>query len=389
MDIEPNYLASFPSELWPCHPHPLEDELFSSWLLRLASHNHMKAHTAASLLFGKRVSLWNRDTDLVVKGEVLNQICLTTGTSFKRAYETTLQAYEGQIYEHHNGQGLNRWILSAGVYHRLKRRYGLMYCPLCLRDDKADAYYRRKWRLVFHVYCEKHNVFLLDACPKCDSPVMPFREELGQRSKQDIGSLSRCSNCGFDLCCAEPISGEVFDAELVQQLCRIQNFNGVDVCLPELPEIPFSVLFFDGLHLLLRVLNEKRRGSRLYDWVSTNVLGLQPDTSSFAALHWLRVSRRTRIMLIASWLLQDWPTRFVSTASMLGVSRSYILWGEPAPFWFYKVLDGELNFELYSPSRDEVVSASKYLTARGLVVNKRAIAKLLNVSGCKAIDDFS
>ena len=49
--------------LLPAHPHPLADELLTSWFARLAYGQGLKVQTLNRLLFGSDRQLWNRDID--------------------------------------------------------------------------------------------------------------------------------------------------------------------------------------------------------------------------------------------------------------------------------------------------------------------------------------
>lgn len=58
------------------------------------------------------------------------------------------------------------------------------FCPVCLKESR---YWRVDWELKWMAVCVKHNVELVETCPKCFRPV-PWNAQI----------LSEC-RCGFDL----------------------------------------------------------------------------------------------------------------------------------------------------------------------------------------------
>lgn len=50
-------------KIWPAHPHPLPDELLTSWMVRLAEANGIRLQALSWMLFGNAHSPWNRDAD--------------------------------------------------------------------------------------------------------------------------------------------------------------------------------------------------------------------------------------------------------------------------------------------------------------------------------------
>src|SRR6185369_2217960 len=176
---------------WPSHPKPQEDELLSSWLVRLARSNGLRLHTFCDIAWPHK-AIWNRDIDKSADDQILTLIAAKTATPIKRAFQTTLQAYESWLYEKHNPAGNTKWIMPVGIYHRIRRRYGMQCCTRCLADD-TEPYFRRPWRIAFVTACEIHKCMLIDKCPSCDSPIIYHRCSL------DLESISLCSGCGLDL----------------------------------------------------------------------------------------------------------------------------------------------------------------------------------------------
>lgn len=83
------------------------------------------------------------------------------------------------------------WVLAQGSRNR-RRFGGLQYCPRCL-DEDPQPYFRRRWRLAWHVGCERHGCLLADHCGGCRGPVEPHR------CRAVDAVQTRCPSCSLDL----------------------------------------------------------------------------------------------------------------------------------------------------------------------------------------------
>lgn len=128
--------------LWPIRYKPFPDELLSSWLMRIAHGHGLKAQTFCNLIFGTRYQVWNRDVDRLAPPWLIDALVQGTGVSTQTALETTLHAYEGQLYRNFRSAGALQWIQTLHMYHRKRMGYGIQFCPACLRECE-QIYYRR------------------------------------------------------------------------------------------------------------------------------------------------------------------------------------------------------------------------------------------------------
>jgi hypothetical protein len=185
--------------LWPAHPKPLEDELLSSWWVRLARANHERLHSFTRLCLPGS-SVWNRDIDRSVSRTALRVLARKTGTRLDWVEATTLRAFEGRLFARFNKKTNTRWVLPLGVYHRTHRGFGLQFCPECLRSDRVP-YFRRAWRLAFVTVCPHHWSVLRDRCPHCGAAVAFHRLEFGgRRGELPEHAITTCQRCGLDIC---------------------------------------------------------------------------------------------------------------------------------------------------------------------------------------------
>lgn len=288
--------------MWPIHLKPQPDELLSSWIVRLSHAHGYKTQTMCSILFGRNSAIWNRDIDRLAPQEVAEVLIRVTGVTVDQFEGTTLRGYEGILFEQHNPNGMNRWIVPLGIFHRSRKRPGLMFCPLCLREDAAP-YFRRRWRLALSVVCTKHECNLHDVCPKCASPVEPHRVDMQSRTCLTHTGLSvNCWKCGFDF--RDGADASVPDKSLV----RIQQLldGTVDRGYVDWAgnSSMHSLVFFEGLRALIVGVSSRQTQDRLtgplklVDWPRTG-------------LEMASLPMRYRLFQLLATVLEDWPKNFI------------------------------------------------------------------------------
>ncbi|HBP6379998.1 MULTISPECIES: TniQ family protein [Pseudomonas aeruginosa group] len=164
----------------------LQDELLSSWLVRLAMVQGCDPLVLTSFFWPHR-RVWTTDLDRGTIGPP----AACAGLSASDFSELTLGWIASRV-AHHNGRSdaVWPWILAAGCRNR-RRHGGLQFCPACLAAD-ARPYYRRRWRLAWHTSCLKHNCSLMDSCGLCGVVPEPHRLTLASPH------IALCANCGAD-----------------------------------------------------------------------------------------------------------------------------------------------------------------------------------------------
>jgi hypothetical protein len=379
----------FSAVLWPAHLKPKDDELLSSWLVRLASAHGMKLHTFCSITWpGKQI--WNRDIDKSADAEVAQSLFEKTGTSLKRVCATMLSSYENILYERHNHFGPTSWIMPIGIYHRRRRQFGLQFCPRCLAEDK-EPYYRRRWRLAFIIVCERHRILLHDRCPKCEEPINFHRDEMGNYRKFVADSLTLCYACRFDL---QTIKSNIVvsaTAEEARFTCiLLKTINAGFIQISE-GVATYSHLFFVGLRQLMKILAMRdKRIVKLRKAISEiyRVEIYTPPVLGSIDIQELGIEKRRQLLGLARCLLQEWPYRFIEFSQKFKVWSS--LWlrhlespqrphSLPAPFWFWSIVHEHLYRAKYCPSEEEINAAIRYLKVKRKIVNNSALARLLGV----------
>lgn len=135
---------------------------------------------------------WTRDLDRGLSEDRLDALVSKSGLCSTRLEEATLRPVMRAIAPHFvESRTIWPWVMAQGSRNR-RRFGGLQYCPQCIAEDR-HPYFRRRWRLAWHIGCEHHRCLLADHCGHCRAPVEPHR----CRARDEVQTL--CPNCRSDL----------------------------------------------------------------------------------------------------------------------------------------------------------------------------------------------
>lgn len=272
----------------------------------------MKVHTFCHFVWpGKQI--WTRDIDLCADEELLARLSEGTGTPLPDALSTILQSFEGTVFERCFPKGRTRLISPVGVFHRKRRGYGLLYCPICLASDD-EPFFRRHWRLALISSCPRHGRVLVDRCPECDVPIAPHK-----------GDFMRCHICALDYMSIPADLGE--SVALQTELKLIEGaYSGLTFLAPY--EAVYPVAFFDIWRQLMKVLAFGKRSSPLRDAIANRWGG---DPSPPVRLHGrhdietLSPLERHRLNGLVARVCVGWPYRLVSVCQETGNWSSHVM----------------------------------------------------------------
>lgn len=234
--------AAFPIKI-----RPYDDELLSSWLIRLALEHRTMPTTFTNLYLPEtKNKLWASDLDLQADTPFLDVLSYKSALPMDVLRGMALRSYETTLFEQlHSRNGGTPFILPLRMRGRYPTAKGLRFCPYCLREDE-QPYFRKKWRLSFSTACLVHKRFLVDACGRCGAPVSCYKRCRG-------GQLTLCNRCGYDLrrcSSSRKLPGREEGLEAIRWLYEVVD-NGY-VMLGEVPVYGF--LFFRVLHHLWKVV---------------------------------------------------------------------------------------------------------------------------------------
>lgn len=337
-------------------PKPIQGELLSSFMARLAHQHGVSAYRFFSYWLPS-VPVWNRDLDRSISNHSLDLIAEFTQLDRLQLEIMTLRDCERQLSGFENApwvcrQGIAPWINAVGVYHRTRRRFGLQYCPECLVSE--DAAFIKPWRLAFVTMCPIHGHLLLDCCTKCGGPVVPHRNNV---------SPLRCQNCHTWLSSCRvdfSVTGRMSDALLnIQQ--KYQNVSShFHVGSEEIahPEV------LRGLHLLMPAL----RAHRFRFKSRCKELLAEAGTSP---IEMARVWGRAEVLLFLERLLANWPESFRALALQTGMTQQTFNPKITIPHWL-SVEVKKLPLETAKRLRRKNTEGASWRSARAAMLVKLA-----------------
>lgn len=294
-------MRGFTSPLWPIRYKPLPDELLSCWLVRLAHGHGLKVQTFCNLIFGNRHQVWNRDIDRLAPAWLLSELSYRTGTPPEIVWNTTLRAYEGLLYRKLRLSGTLQWILPLKMYHRKHEGHGLQFCPACLAEDTIP-YFRKRWRVAFNTVCTRHGTMLLDRCPACASAIAVHRLDMGRPDTLEIGPVSLCHECEFDLRMSpqiEPISYDDGSSRLLLDANSMLEDRKPLCCDWDLDR-------YAVMHQLCRIMTERSKHVRLRQFILKQIIMKDiPLSEGHISFEMRSIVERHHLIQLVAWLFAD------------------------------------------------------------------------------------
>lgn len=365
----------------PVQVQPLPDEVFLSWFVRLAHAHGEGIQTLAHQLWGRK-RMVGAGAVFRVEGDYLAPVCEATGLTFATVNGLTIESFVGFLWNEVQSKGARRWVLPTVDRHRRSLRYGQQICPGCLRDDPI-AYYRKSWRLAFHVICPAHRTSLMDRCPRCGSPVLLERLDIGMFVPTEQAVAYRCWSCGLDLRDAtlNPDAEDgLVDYQLLLLDCLRRGWINID------GRVVYSTQFFDGLWMLWSLLDglPLSSGLRSGNQNRSTTDGGEDCTGRTSIIH-RGTARRRDLLMFSGAHLQDWPNRFLSDMSRARISGGKLFrlhnqrGGQAVPFWLWEPVHLHLDGTMYTPSDEEVAEAIRFAYSCDGWVRCSRVAQLLNM----------
>lgn len=166
-----------------------EDELLSSWLVRIALAHDTIPWSFYNMHFPEYKNIiFSRDLDVWAPQKFLEKLAQKSNLPYQEIFNLTLQSYIGTLLPQFNPSGMNKYFSYIKVRGRSNKLYGQKYCPKCLQENTL-SYFKKEWRLKYIQTCKKHNLTLQDKCPNCNKPISIYKF-----SKQGYG-YTKCWNC--------------------------------------------------------------------------------------------------------------------------------------------------------------------------------------------------
>lgn len=352
---------------------PLEDELLSSWLARVAFAHQRPLSIFISLFIRHQGSAVSRtDIDFLYDEKLFEQLVLKSQLSKKEIFKMSLRSEEGHL------------LLCSGnsLYPPLQIRKltdkrthnGLMYCPLCLSEDKIP-YYRKKWRYNFYNACTKHNVFLTDRCWRCYSKI--------EISKiKHLKELCICHKCEKDLKESIP---RLVESNYEVGLKAIKWFEkglnrGYFVINRQKIK---SVFVFESFTYLRFLLDRKEKLNLKRFPLLEEYKSICKNLDRYHSKKALSIKKEFILTTMVYHLFQNYPKNLVEFSKDNHLThRDFVHGFRNMPFWYKEMID-ELIPMQNKVGREiiesEIIGAIKYLKNEGIVVNQLNVAQII---GC-------
>lgn len=370
-------------QLWLYRTKPKDDELLSSWLVRLAHGLAIKLQPFCTQVLGQSPGFWTGDVDRHLNHELLHLLSDGAGVPAERLTSVGLSAYAGYLWDEYRPTGSLPWVMPIGRHGRRRTSHGQQFCRRCLAEDH-EPYFRRRWRLALYVVCERHRIYLDDACRSCGAPVEFHANDYGKRLLDLECPITKCPECGQDHRFGEDDSDLIAPTELAEFQATIGKalLEGWSEALPGAKS--YSFLAFDGLRLLVRLLCSRSHGERLRTLMQADGgwLPLSATTSrARPVFEELRIGERAEILNWCHEFLGQWPDKFVWRCHKARVASSYIRrYGAVTRYWLDTVIQWQLYDGDYAPCEQEKAAVATWLARQGVPVTENAIRRWLGVS---------
>lgn len=366
----------------PVQIYPQTDELFSSWMTRLALANGLRINQLAGLLTGRQRQLFCGDPDRGVWYGPDRSLAAMAGMDLCAVQRTHLRAYEGYLWERVPKHGAWRHVLHHAEGHRRAPLRGLQYCPSCLASD-ATPFFRRHWRLSFSVVCDWHGCALEECCPHCGSAVQPPRVGVNALRFDRPMGLTLCTRCDGSLLEA-PHRARPSDQLIDFQRLLLATLERGWISIAG--RCVHSVAFFEGVHILMSLLDDDRIASSLIQAINPGKQVPENSTKTrYGGIEHRAWERRHLLVEVLAELLMNWPERAMEAFGRAGLSSSKVLryWSGPvikAPFWLWRPVKDHLNRTMYVPTDEEMLNALRYLQRQVGRPTAKQLCELLNMA---------
>lgn len=320
------YIKKLNKRIFPKYIKPEPEELFSSWFCRLAINHAIKPQSFIRNYL-ENYPILARDIDFFTNNKLVSFFENHTPLTNREIAQLFLKSYETITYESETSDLFYNNILTLGIQHRKRKRYGLMYCSKCLEEK---AFYKKLWRLQTSILCSKCKTYLNDRCPKCSSPIMFHRINISSNiSVMSFRPLYLCSECNFDLRLTENLYNPTTEEFTYQEYIDQTITNGYN----DLYMYSFS--YIKVLTFLAQKLKSSRKNNRFrtiishyypeYDYIE----GTRSDIQ-----YWSLNDRRTTLPFI--YRLLNNITLFRELLIEGNVSTSYLDPDNKLPYWLTK-----------------------------------------------------
>ena len=326
----------------PIRIPPIEGEILSSWLVRLASCYGATLHEFLRELSPKTIR-FTGDLDRTPPIDLLTTLANCSGIPLSQIEMMILAGPIRIVLNTLPAKGVLMWALP--IMLRDASHHGSQYCPLCLTEDSVP-HFRLMWRLAFVTVCPIHRRPLRDTCHSCGRAPNPFRASKPLTPRQAENPLVCCDWCGKDLRHgdqATDASKRVVEGALALQERMLRALEEGWVDLGEGGPI-HVVPFFAGLNHLLGVTSGRLTAASFRGFIARAISlpEVRRDIRGKRSARFENQDLATRVIWMAMlhWLTERWPQQLIEAVSSSKVPAGRLLQssGDDPPFWVHSVI---------------------------------------------------
>ncbi len=322
------------------------------------------------------------DPDIAPAQSTIAWIFDTHGLPVEKLHQMTAAGQYGTLQEK-GARGMRRWVVSMQYSRMGDRRYGLPYCPLCLREDKIP-FFRLSWRCCLNSHCTTHGTLLIDRCTNCNAPTWPSLCVSVGEYERTWSAPHQCPRCNADLRDGE--SGA--DAGLFGQLAPVPSIN-LRVVLNQDLEVS-AKSYGDAMWILCQLFVRKKSAAQITKY-SPELAELIQElrTHNARCVEEFPLELRHQLTSHVHKLFDVWPQRLAEFCETNGITAVHISQDRWAcPDWLEEFVQKYLCVQKRGIGLNEVRLVCDQLDAEKEKVTKAKVAKKLGASNAKAIDQL-
>ena len=268
------------------------------------------------------------DPDIAPSQSTIAWISDTHGLPVEKLHQMTAAGQYGTLQEK-GARGMRRWVVSMQYSRMGDRRYGLPYCPLCLREDDVP-FFRLSWRCCMHSHCIKHRTLLLDKCIHCNAPTWPGLCVYVTEYERTWSAPHQCPRCNADLRDGVPVAAAGFAGQLA-------NVPAVNLLVVLNSDLEVSAKSYGDAVWILCQLFVRRKSAAQITKYSPDLAELVKELGAQDArcVEEFSLELRHQLTSHVHKLFDVWPQRLVAFCGSNGITAVHISQDRWAcPDWF-------------------------------------------------------